>query len=260
MKLTDIVCLTEITPVVAENILTYHNDNNRKMKQVTVTKYRMAMKNSKWNTTDLPEGARFVFDKTGRLLSGQHRLRAAVMANYTITNVTIDVVDKELWLDHTIERRTANDRVKMRFPGFSDLEIKLGIAIAGQTYQLDGYLRDEAPSRDEAYYISTSGTPNPEKRFMQVMNRIRPQLQTLINKFGGDHQRKLIALGCLLYLDPTILPRLLAMIQVDSIVFRYMPGKGGLVQCFAGYQHWLLTNEPLEDFPEGREVVIELLE
>ena len=259
MKLSDIVCLTEITPSVAENILLHHNDNNRKMKQAMVSKYRMAMKNGRWNTTDLPEGSRFVFDKSGRLLSGQHRLRAAVMANYTITNVTIDVVDKELWLDHTIERRTANDRVKMRFPGFSDLEIKIGIAIAGQTYQLDGYLHDEPPARVEAYYISTSGMPNPEKRFMQVMSRIHTPLQALIQKHG-DHQRKLIALGCLLYLDSTILPRLLAMIQVNSIVFRYMPGKGGLVQCFAGYQHWLLTNEPLEDFPEGREVVIELLE
>ena len=63
----------EVTPEQAKIWLTYHNEGNRWIKPNAVKHYSRMMKEGTWGGTNVA-----VFDNTGNLIDGQHRLSAVV--------------------------------------------------------------------------------------------------------------------------------------------------------------------------------------
>lgn len=77
-------CITvkaeKFTPAVAKDLLEKNNHGNRPISQKRVTMYAADMKRARWK----PTGETIKFDTNGKLLDGQHRLRAVIESNSTI--------------------------------------------------------------------------------------------------------------------------------------------------------------------------------
>lgn len=78
-----------ITPQLAEYILAELNGGNRKVSNVKVSEYEDAMSVDEWPVT----GATIVFGKSGRMLDGQHRLRACIRANKAFRSYIVFGID-----------------------------------------------------------------------------------------------------------------------------------------------------------------------
>jgi len=78
------------TPANAENALS-KNEINRNIRRSRVEQYQRDMENGDWN----PHSAPIVFDSTGKLIDGQHRLTAQVNANITIRWMVVREVPPE---------------------------------------------------------------------------------------------------------------------------------------------------------------------
>jgi hypothetical protein len=79
------------TPALAMQILDNNNDMNRSIRQARVEKYASDMRAGKW----LMNGETIKFTKEGKLLDGQHRLWAVVLAEVPIDMLVIEGLDKE---------------------------------------------------------------------------------------------------------------------------------------------------------------------
>ena len=74
-----------ITPQEAAEILTAKNFSNRPISQRVVDKYAQEMKQKRWKLSGEP----LIFGKSGRLLDGQHRLKACVASNTSFETVVV---------------------------------------------------------------------------------------------------------------------------------------------------------------------------
>jgi hypothetical protein len=74
-----------ITPAEAVEILDTKNLNNRPISQFTVDRYTQEMKAGRWKLN----GEAIIFGKSGRLLDGQHRLKACIQANKPFQSVVV---------------------------------------------------------------------------------------------------------------------------------------------------------------------------
>lgn len=63
-----------VTPRIAQDWLNRHNDQNRRVRESHVATLAQAMEAGRW----LENGVPIAFSRTGRLLDGQHRLRAVI--------------------------------------------------------------------------------------------------------------------------------------------------------------------------------------
>lgn len=79
-----------ITPEIAEEWL-QHNTFNRKVSERLVDIYAEAMAADEWALNGEP----IIFDKSGRLQSGQHRLMACVQANVSFWSVVVRGAEPE---------------------------------------------------------------------------------------------------------------------------------------------------------------------
>lgn len=75
----------DLTPQMAEEWLGANLESQRLIQQVTVEKYKYAMLNGLWQKT----GESIILDDSGKLLNGQHRLKAVVEAKYTIKDQVV---------------------------------------------------------------------------------------------------------------------------------------------------------------------------
>lgn len=66
--------LVEVTPQMAQEWLATNAKNNRDLSKVTVKRYANDMVKGQWMVT----GEAIKFDRTGRLIDGQHRLQALI--------------------------------------------------------------------------------------------------------------------------------------------------------------------------------------
>lgn len=71
--------IVNVTPSLAENLLT-RNYNNRPLSNSVVTRYVDSMKNDEW----VYDGTALVFDRSGNLINGQHRLSAVYKSGKTL--------------------------------------------------------------------------------------------------------------------------------------------------------------------------------
>lgn len=79
-----------IDPATAANFL-QKNDSNRPLSKNTVEAYANAMKRGEW----VLNGEPIVFDKTGRLSNGQHRLSAVIKSGKAIDVLVVSGVSEE---------------------------------------------------------------------------------------------------------------------------------------------------------------------
>lgn len=81
-----------VTPREAKEWLETKNfHNNRPMSEATVRKYSQEMKAGRWKVN----GESIIFSASGRLLNGQHRLKACIMANVPFTTVLVKGADDD---------------------------------------------------------------------------------------------------------------------------------------------------------------------
>jgi hypothetical protein len=85
MQLTEIVkqqietkCVL-MSPDVARMCLDY-NENNRRLNMMSIRKFADDMRNGRWQQN----GETIKFDREGRLIDGQHRLHAIILANVSV--------------------------------------------------------------------------------------------------------------------------------------------------------------------------------
>ena len=99
-----------IIPEIAEQMLKLNIDNNRPVSISVINQYAIDMMTGKWtNTADSIK-----FDKQGRLIDGQHRLRAVVKANVTVEMwVATELDESAIKYIDTGRKRSANDLLHM---------------------------------------------------------------------------------------------------------------------------------------------------
>lgn len=100
-----------ITPEQAEQMLKLNIENNRPVSISVVNQYAIDMMQNKW----LGTADSIKFDNQGRLIDGQHRLRAIIQANTTVemwvaTELTVEAVK---YID-TGRKRSSNDLLHMQ--------------------------------------------------------------------------------------------------------------------------------------------------
>lgn len=83
--------VAEITPELAKEILSNHNQGNRPLKKDHVKLLTNALKNGEW----MLNGETIAFSSSGRLLDGQHRLTACVNSGRSFRTVVIRGIDDE---------------------------------------------------------------------------------------------------------------------------------------------------------------------
>lgn len=95
--------IVNISPQIAEEYLKT-NINNRKLQFKRVTQYAEDMRNGKWQLN----GESIKFNKSGKLIDGQHRLAAVIKSKATIQSlVTWGVDDNVTTMDRGQNRTTA---------------------------------------------------------------------------------------------------------------------------------------------------------
>lgn len=98
-----------ITPAMARKYLE-RNTHNRSLSQPRVDRYAADIRNGKWKLT----ASSIQFDKSGKLIDGQHRLHAVVKANKAAKFTVAEDLDEDIFdVIDTGKNRTAGDLVSM---------------------------------------------------------------------------------------------------------------------------------------------------
>ncbi len=98
----------DVTPQMAAKWLS-HNDGNRKLRDTRVKYFAEAMNRGEWQLTH--QG--LAIASTGRLIDGQHRLRAIILSGKTVPMlVTTDVEEKTYKVLDAGQARTMADRLQ----------------------------------------------------------------------------------------------------------------------------------------------------
>ena len=95
-----------ITPAMARDIIDNHNNGNRRHSGVNISKLVQAFTTGTW----MLNGESIIFDDSGHLLNGQHRMYACIEANLPFDTVVARGVSKEAFKTmDTGKNRTAGD-------------------------------------------------------------------------------------------------------------------------------------------------------
>ena len=84
--------IEDITPDRAREMLS-KNVDNRNLREKTASHYAKQIKEGKWQTNGVP----IIIGTDGRVLDGQHRLRAIVMANKSIQTFVVTGMDPKVF-------------------------------------------------------------------------------------------------------------------------------------------------------------------
>lgn len=93
-----------VTPELAAAWLKRNIENNRNLRGRVIQKYAMDMKNGDWQMTGVP----VVFNRSGKLIDGQHRLNAIVRSNTPVQMMVVRGVSD----DTSIYDRGANRSIR----------------------------------------------------------------------------------------------------------------------------------------------------
>lgn len=98
-----------VTPEVAREWLDEHNRGNRSLKPWVVNRYAADMAEGNWDLTGVP----IIFDRSGRLMDGQHRLMACVKSGVPlVTAVARGAAEHAMANIDTGATRTMGDLLK----------------------------------------------------------------------------------------------------------------------------------------------------
>jgi len=99
----------EVTPDLAQDWLTTHNTSNRPLNKLAVERYASDMAAGRWALN----GTTIVFDVSGTLVDGQHRLAAVVSAQVTIDALVVRGVPQGSFATIDVGKlRTVSDSLK----------------------------------------------------------------------------------------------------------------------------------------------------
>lgn len=221
-----------ITPADAKAIIEERNKNNKPILKAKVKKYVDKMRRGKWSS--LPEGYTFIFDEDGRCLSAQHRLIAAMEADFTFENATIDIVPREDWLHNTVEKRSDKDQFFMKYGGQYSTDASNCIRkVAGQVPFITAQGQP---------YVQTSGCTSPRRNDDAVMNRAGDLIEAVVRVAKANKKKlkaqQLTALGCYAFSGLVDQPELLRMALADV-----ESPKNSLVGWVSTYRDYLFNSE-----------------
>ena len=95
--------VVSVTPATAREWLKLNMDNNRHLRPAVVRRYATDMRNGNWELTGVP----IVFNKSGKLVDGQHRLNAVIRADVAVDMAVVrNVADSVKIYDRGIGRTT----------------------------------------------------------------------------------------------------------------------------------------------------------
>ncbi len=118
-----------ITPERAAHYLKRNVDNYRKISRQKVALYAEEMKAGKWQLN----GEGIMFDETGRLKNGQHRLAAILAAGIPVTMTVITgVADDVMIFDNGMTRSTKQMAQASGYGDVSGTEAAVATAIVGK--------------------------------------------------------------------------------------------------------------------------------
>lgn len=121
----------EITPEEALAILE-RNENNRTVRHNRVQQYARDMKSGKWRLN----GSTILFNGSGKLIDGQHRLLACVVAGKPFTSIVISgLTDADHSTIDTGMTRTFSDELRWR--GETRVASLAAVCLLGFTYDND---------------------------------------------------------------------------------------------------------------------------
>lgn len=129
----------EITPAIAEDWL-QHNTHNRKISDKLVYIYAETMSEGEWRLN----GEGIIFDKTGRLQSGQHRLLAVIEAGVTISSVVVRGAEPEnIYSLESGRRRLMTDVLTLK----GEIDVANLAAALSWTWRWENHLMDRQGER-----------------------------------------------------------------------------------------------------------------
>lgn len=125
---TETTVRMQITPKLAERILDALNTNNRPVSPKKVHRIAEKMKSGRWTYTHQGIG----FSKIGKLMDGQHRLHALIIAGVTLEFPVTFGMDPNVFpdIDEPGMTRTAGDLLKIRRPEAKHAKLLCAIARA----------------------------------------------------------------------------------------------------------------------------------
>ena len=125
--------IEKINPTTAEKYLKRNVNNYRTMSRAKVNLYAAEMKAGKWQLN----GEGIMFDETGRLLNGQHRLAAILVSGETVEMTVIrGVSDSVTIYDSGSNRSTMQIAKASGCEDITNKEASCGVAIAGRFQQI----------------------------------------------------------------------------------------------------------------------------
>lgn len=201
----------DITPAMCEEYLAHSNNLNRELSKAKVKKYVVEMQNGSFDTTRLFEGKLFYIDVDGELVSAQHRMKAAVEANFTFQNALTVVVDRDLFNTKSVEARSPKDIAQMALKVL-DPDVKKSIsnaihAVCGQRVCLEAR-KPFVTKRPQSY-------EQEELLDMYIMQG--ENLQAILNSAPKTSQGALSALACMLYAGIVDLERAIELAQNPAL-------------------------------------------
>lgn len=149
MKLENI----KITPDLAAEWLGKNIENNRAISMATVNQYAIDIIRGKWRSET---GETIKFDRDGRLIDGQHRLKAIVTAQEAVTMQVVTGLEPEvIEVVDTGRKRSAADLLRINQVGYS-------ANTAAVARKIILFLRDEKTSPLLADRMKTRSISNNE--------------------------------------------------------------------------------------------------
>lgn len=171
------VVVETITPEQALEYLTA-NVHNRTVRTKRVSKYANEMRNGQWRLT----GEAIKFDRTGRLVDGQHRLLAVLESEVTTEFLVVRGVDEDAFdvLDNGLTRNYGD---VLKANGFTDVNV-----LAASARIVLGYEHDALSNADVMTNIANKQAVVKElsrdERYDRYVTGAR--LGHRANRFGGN--------------------------------------------------------------------------
>lgn len=145
-----------ITPELAAHYLKRNVDNYRKISKAKVQMYASEMKAGHWQLN----GEGIMFDQTGKLKNGQHRLAAVIMAGIPIAMTVVTGVSDDVTIyDSGMVRSTSQIAQASGCGDITPLECAVGTAVVSRFSKATKgmvieWLQEHAAEINRAYRIS----------------------------------------------------------------------------------------------------------
>ena len=167
--------IENITPEVAAGFILL-SCGNRRLKEDKVRGYMRDMKEGRW----MPNGESIIFDASGALIDGHHRLTAAVRAGFSFQSVVVrGVAPESLKTIDTGSSRSSNDL--LMFSGYKNAN-QLNAIVRALMSLKKGKVRSAIPTSQEVFdFISQNPLTIDAARFVgtHTFTKITPMIGAL---------------------------------------------------------------------------------